>query len=233
MMLDPRDRALQSTCPVLAVPCFGTLPDMQNGQRVVVATNGVFVQVKLDWLDCMLCVAALPSSPSLPYGAMRERIAFSFGLIPVRLLESFIEIGRARLPDEVAGGLIYSHRTGKLRLNVFDPWQASEGRIDYRMPHLAEDETIAVDLHTHGRSPAFWSPLDDRDDRGIKVAGVFGHLQHATPSAALRLAVNGCYRALRHPWEAAALSGEGLDGVQPGRYWTDGVWGESEHGTRD
>ena len=56
-MIDPRDAALQRTCPTVAAPRFGTLPEMENGQRVVVAANGVFIQVKLDWLDCTLRIA--------------------------------------------------------------------------------------------------------------------------------------------------------------------------------
>ena len=52
-MTDPRDEALQRACPVLAAPLFGVLPAMENGQRVIVASNGVFVQVKRDWLDCV------------------------------------------------------------------------------------------------------------------------------------------------------------------------------------
>jgi hypothetical protein len=43
MPVNLRDAALQSACPVIAAPRFGTLPEMQNGQRLVVAANGVFV----------------------------------------------------------------------------------------------------------------------------------------------------------------------------------------------
>jgi PRTRC genetic system protein A len=210
MTLDPRDSALQSACPALAAPRFGALPDMTNGQRVVIAANGVFVQVKLDWLDCTLRIADLPSAPPLPYGPMQARIAFAFGVIPVRLLEAFIEAGRARLPNEIAGGLIYSRRTGQLRLQVYHALQASPKGIAYRMPLLEEDESIAIDLHTHGRSRAFWSSTDNGDDRGIKVAGVFGHLHRDKPSAAFRLAVNGFYQPLRHPWEESEPTSEGL-----------------------
>lgn len=228
MTIDPRDGALQSACPTLAAPRFGTLPDMENGQRVVVAANGVFVQVKLDWLDCTLRLADIGSVPPLPYGSVQERIAFSFGVIPVRLLEAFIEAGRAKLPDEVAGGLIYSRHTRELRLEVYEALQTSPDRIDYRMPKLHDDESIAIDLHTHGRSRALWSLIDDRDDQGVKVAGVFGQLHLETPSAAFRLAVNGYYKSLRHPWEAARLSDDDLE-PKPGRSiltwlrWTRGV----------
>ncbi len=60
---------------------------------------------------------------------------------------------------------------------------------------------MAVDLHTHGRAPAFWSGEDDRDDQGIKVAGVFGLLDRPRPSARVRLVIKGLYPPLdRHPW---------------------------------
>jgi PRTRC genetic system protein A len=203
-MTDPRDLALQGSCPTLSAPRFGALPDMENGQRVIVAANGVFVQVKLDWLDCTMRIAHLAPAPALPFGALHERVAFTFGVIPVTLLDRFVEAGREELPNEVAGGLIYSGRTKGLRLAVFDAIRTSPDRIDYRMPELASDETIAVDLHTHGRDAAFWSSTDNLDDRGIKVAGVFGHLDQARPSAAFRLAINGHYLPLRHPWEPQA-----------------------------
>jgi PRTRC genetic system protein A len=214
MTIDLRDHALQIACPVLAAPRFSTLPEMDNGQRIVVASNGVFVQVKRDWLDCMLRIAPLPAAPPLPYGTVQPRIAFAFGVIPVRLLDAFIAAGRMRLPDEIAGGLIYARRTGELRLQVYDALQASPDGIAYRMPLLDEDESIAVDLHTHGRSRAFWSRIDDRDDQGVKVAGVFGHLHRDKPSAAFRLAVNGFYHPLRHPWEEPGPGSDDLAAAQ-------------------
>lgn len=211
MTTDPRDAALQKACPTLAAPRFGALPEMENGQRIVVAANGVFVQMKLDWLDCIVRIADIAPVPPLPYGVVQEHIVFSFGVIPVRLLEEFIAAGRAGLPNEVAGGLLYSRSTKQLRLQIYDAIRASPNRIDYRMPQLQEDETIAIDLHTHGRAPAFWSPTDNADDRGVKVAGVFGHLDQAEPNAAFRLVVNGYYKALRHPWAAAVQPDAQLD----------------------
>lgn len=201
--MDVRDAALQAACPVVLAPRFGPLPDMEPGQRLVVAANGLFVQVKLDWLDCIRCLT--PFGPQgiglpLPYGAVTERLRFSFGVLPIRLIERFIEAGRQSLPDEAAGALIYSRTSGSLRLALCDPVRASPARIDYRVPPMAADESLAVDLHTHGRAEAFWSDDDDRDDRGIKIAGVFGRLHEVRPDACFRLVINGSYRPLPHPW---------------------------------
>ncbi len=202
-MIDPRDTALQRSCPTLAAPRFGALPEMHNGQRVIVAANGVFVQVKLDWLDCIVRIADTAPVPPLPYGTVQERIDFAFGVIPVSLLEAFIEAGRIGLPNEVAGGLIYSRSTKNLRLQVYDVLRTSPDGVEYCMPSLEVGESLAVDLHTHGINRAFWSFTDNRDDQGVKVAGVFGNLDRNKPSAAFRLAVNGYYKPIRHPWESA------------------------------
>lgn len=200
--MDPRDVALQSTCPVVTMPRYGLLPDMPNGQRVIVAANGVFVQIKLDWLDCVQrLMPCLPGMP-LPYGQVQERVTFSFGVLPIRLIEAFVEHGRRALPNEAAAALVYSRRTRGLRLVLCEALRSSPARIDYRLPALTDDETVAVDLHTHGYGAPFWSSADDRDDQGIKVAGVFGCLHHERPSAEFRLVLNGMYRALPHPWQA-------------------------------
>ena len=139
----------------------------------------------------------------LPYGRMTPSVCFTFGTIPVSLLDAFIAAGRAGLPNEIAGGLIYSPQQAALRLSIYDPLHSTAHGIENRMPPLARDESIAVDLHTHGPLPAFWSATDDMDDRSVKVAGVFGNLNREQPSAAFRLVLNGMYRPLAHPWQAA------------------------------
>ena len=203
--LDPRDAALQSTCPVVIAPRFGALPPMPPGQRLIAAANGLFVQVKLDWLDCLHCLTPQGLGLPLPYGSLKEHLRFAFGVLPIRLIEQFVEAGRHSLPNESAGALIYSRSSGRLRLAICEPARCSPTRIDYRLPPMAADETLAVDLHTHGRLPAFWSDEDDRDDQGIKVAGVFGRLHEERPDACFRLGLNGLYLPLPHPWATSSV----------------------------
>ncbi len=219
--MDVRDQALLSACPVVAAPRFGPLPDMPNGQRVIVASNGWFVQTRLDWLDCITALGLDAPAMRLPYGEVREHLRFSFGPLPIHLIEEFVAYGRDHLPDEVAGVLIYSRRTGELRLDFCDAEFASPVRIDYRRPPMAADETVAVDLHTHGRAPAFWSADDDRDDQGMKIAGVFGLLDQPKPMACFRLVVNGLYKTLpRHPWQGPEALTHAPDDDEPGS-WTN------------
>ena len=221
-MLDPRDQALLAACPVVATPRFGKLPEMANGQRIIVARNGWFVQTRLDWLDSITALGLDAPAMRLPYGEVQEHLRFSFGPLPIKLIEEFVAYGREHLPNEVAGVLIYSRSTGRLRLEFCDAEWSSPVRIDYRRPPMARDETVAVDLHTHGRGPAFWSADDDRDDQGIAVAGVFGLLDQPAPMACFRLVINGLYKTLpRHPWQGPkALPFDTGDG-EPAE-WRDG-----------
>jgi PRTRC genetic system protein A len=200
-MTDPRDAAVQATCPVRSVPRYGELPAHASGQRMLLAGNGLFVQMKTPWLDCTMRVAEV--GMRLPFGPLEETIAFAFGVIPVGLLERFIAEARSALPNETAGALMFNVRTGGLRLAMHEAVAAGPGHVSYRTDELPDDELLAVDLHSHGRLPAFWSAEDDRDDQGVRVCGVFGNLDRERPTARFRLVLNGLFKDLAHPWQVA------------------------------
>ena len=203
MTPDPRDAALLHVCPCVAVPRYGDLPKGEFGQRILVASNGVFLEVRRSWLNCLVQISELPCTPAIPYGVLTERISFTFGVIPVALVKEFIVAGREGLPNEVAGALIYDRTANTLRLAVHDAVVAGPAEVRYRMPVLRMCEELVVDLHTHGRLPAFWSATDDADDQGVKVCGVFGELHRDAPTAEFRLAINGAFWELPHPFSTA------------------------------
>ena len=208
MAPDPRDAALQQSCPCVSMPMFGALPELGAGQRMLLGRNGVFLQMRTPWLDCTTRVGQLAERLPLPYGDVVERIAFSFGAIPIRLLECFIEVARAALPDEVAGALIYDEHRQTLSLRIHEGLDVGRSHVRYKIGNLGAGEMLAVDLHSHGRLGAFWSADDDRDDDGVRVCGVFGNVDCATPTARFRLVLNGHYVPLPSPWDA----GDGPEG---------------------
>jgi PRTRC genetic system protein A len=201
MATDPRDAALRASCPCIGMPIFSGLEGMAPGQRLLVGTNGLFVQVKTPWLEVTTRIAAIAQGLALPFGEVQEGLHFAFGVIPIALLDRFVRVAREALPNEAAGALIFDQRTGGLSLRMHRAVHAGPGHIDYRIEDLDAHELLAVDLHTHGCSAAFWSNRDDRDDMGVRVCGVFGHLDRARPSAKFRLALNGMFRDLPCPWE--------------------------------
>eukprot|EP01034_Spumella_vulgaris_P003502 gene3502-4504_t len=63
---------------------------MGNGQRIIVARNGWFVQTRLDWLDSIAALGHGSLPMRLPYGEVAEYLRFSFGVLPIRLIEAFV-----------------------------------------------------------------------------------------------------------------------------------------------
>jgi PRTRC genetic system protein A len=170
-MLDPRNTALLATCPVLPVPPFGALEPLEReGQRLLVAKNGVFVEVLTSWMHAIQRAGELHPGLPVPYGAVEPLLVFSFGHIRRELLEQFLAEGRAALPNETAGALIYNGDSRTLRLVMHPPLRQGPVRVQAELPRLPRNERLAIDLHTHGHFPAEFSARDDRDDQSVKVA---------------------------------------------------------------
>ena len=202
-MMDPRDLALQRSCPFVSAPMFSQIEPLATGQRMVLGRNGLFLELKTPWLYCCTKVARLPARLSLAFGDVTEELRFSFGVIPLALLDRFIELARAGLPNEVAGAIVYHCENGSLTLRMHEVITASPSAIEYRIAELAADELLAVDLHSHGWLDAFWSATDDRDDQGVRICGVFGRLDRNRPTAKFRVALNGHFMPLPSPWNLA------------------------------
>lgn len=200
-MTDPRDAALLAACPVIAAPRHGDLPPMALGLRIVAAANGLFVQVRLPWLDCLQrCGSVNPALP-LPYGTLVPWLHLSFGVIPADLLRQFVAQARRAAPNETAAAIVHCAHAGALRLAACETVAADADHVVYQPPLLAASEQVAVDLHSHGEAAAFFSPLDDADDRAIKICGVFGRVHSRHPEARFRLAINGLFIDLADQWD--------------------------------
>jgi len=201
-MTDPRDAALQAACPVIAAPRHGELPPMAPGLRIVAAANGLFVQVRLPWLDCLQRCGSVDLALPLPYGTLAPWLRLAFGVVPADLLRQFVGQARCAAPNETAAAIVHCARSGALRLAACETAEADSAHLVYLPPLLAASEQVAVDLHSHGEAAAFFSPLDDADDRAIKICGVFGRVHSRHPEARFRLAINGLFIDLAEQWDS-------------------------------
>lgn len=201
-MSDPRDVALMAACPVIAAPRFGALPAMARGQRLVMAANGLFVQIRLPWMACLQRCGSVDPGLALPYGLLGPSLTFPFGAIPTPLLRGFLAQARRAAPIETAAVIVHCERSNALRLAACGTVEADADHIVYRHPPLAATEQIAVDLHSHGDEPAFFSAQDDADDQAIRICGVFGLVRERQPEVRFRLAINGMFIDLRDRWQA-------------------------------
>ncbi|MBB3259969.1 PRTRC genetic system protein A [Paraburkholderia bannensis] len=210
----PLDVALFDSAPTVAVPKHAKFVALQEiGHRFLMTAEGVFVEVRRPWahiiqrLDWTRDSTAKSTGPIPPYGTVEEKVEFAFGRLGSALqeLQAFAAEARAALPNEYAAWIIWDAQKQKLQYRPLPATSATPGSITFDRPALAEHESLAIDLHSHGDSAAFFSPTDDADDAGeVKIAGVFGGLGAGSePDVAFRLCVLGMFIPLKVP--AAAI----------------------------
>ena len=207
MTSDPRDRIIQEHAPIVPAPNFGELlPLDRPGHRYIACRDRIMLEVARPWLRLVWPITTQDElNPPLPYGQVEQVISTTFGKIPRELLQLFVEQARAALPAEHAAWLVWNAREGRLKYWKLEITSATVGRVQYHRPILEEHESLAVDLHSHGAAPAFFSAQDDEDDAGeVKIAGVLGSLDKEDHAVAwqFRLCALGLYMPLPGPRSA-------------------------------
>ncbi len=196
--MDSRDVALQSVMPTVMVPRFSELEELDtSGNRILMASNGVWLEVCRTWLYARMPIAP-PALIPVPYGEVSAELRFGFGKLPTAMVSQFIELARIRSPNECAAWIVWNQRTGKWSLRMLEERSVGPGHVEVVRPALAEDEHMILDLHSHGLSDAYFSSTDDYDDgRGeVKIAGVIGNLNKPEVTASFRLCANGVFVSL-------------------------------------
>lgn len=160
-----------------------------------VARDGLWQDLSSDWLGLRHLVA--PSAVNLPYGQLKPFVDWRCSFPPIAIWQEFAEQARLAMPNECAAMFVWNPATNAWRLAMREALSASPTRVDYRNPSLDPGEIPVIDIHSHGRSPAGFSAIDDLDDAGsVKIAAVFGNLDEKV-SVAIRLCVAGLHYRLK------------------------------------
>jgi PRTRC genetic system protein A len=200
--MDSRDVALQSVMPTVMVPRYAELEELDTpGNRILMAANGVWLEVCRAWLYVRVPIA-LPPRILVPYGLVCEALRFGFGKLPKAMVAQFIEQARIRSPNECAAWVVWNQRTNSWKLLMLEETSVGPAHVNFNLPTLEEEEHMVMDLHSHGLTEAFFSRTDNQDDRGAtKVAGVIGNLNKPEVTASFRLCANGVFVSL--PFESS------------------------------
>jgi PRTRC genetic system protein A len=161
------------------------------------AADGIYKQGHDGQRTVTVQVAATPPIPGLR--AILPGIAWAAypQRLPSRLLHAILLHARKAHSTE-HGGLHHPieqqyHITledGMLMVRV-PPQQAHATRVRYAVP----SGTILVDVHSHHTMPAYFSSTDDRDDTGLGVSVVIGHI-HTEPEIAVRVCCYGAWQRM-------------------------------------
>ncbi len=191
--MNRKDLLLQNHLPTVMVPRFEPLPLLQEKcSRLLMAADGLWIETKTAWGTFIKRI--FESSRPLPYGSVKKRVELLTGPIPMRLLERFVtqanESGQEGL--ETAAWIVWSPRQGWEYLEL-DILRQTGGSVQFRWPDLAPESFLVLDMHSHGRGPAFFSKTDDGSDQGTAhFSLVVGHCRAGRPLAELDTAFRLC-----------------------------------------
>lgn len=198
---DIRDLIIQQHAPTVMAPFAGELPaPAQSGHRYIAGRDGLYLDLARPWLRLRHLIAPA-IAVKLPYGSVKPWIATEFGKIPRELLHRFLEEAQRRAPLEYAAWIVWDDKAKRLEYLPIEEQEASRHRVTIERPRLEEHQSLAIDLHSHGSAPAFFSDTDDVDDVGeVKISGVVGNLHEgATAEWKFRLCVLGFFKDLPGP----------------------------------
>jgi PRTRC genetic system protein A len=197
-----KDSLLLSLAPVAVVPKYSTFsPLTHNGHRFLLADDGMYLEVRRPWLYVVHRLAQ-QTAVTMPFGAIEPCTQLAFGRISqiVPQIQQFAASAIRELPNEHADMLVWNNLDETLSdLNVSIPL-ATPGSLTYKSREMEDHESIAVDIHSHGTAPAFFSATDNQDDAGsVKLSVVIGNLDKVQPSIAVRLCLLGLYLPIQVP----------------------------------
>lgn len=195
MSLDHRDNILQTLCPTVMVPRYSPLDPLHGpGHRFLAAADGLWLEVRRPWLRLVwpLCCQA---EVKMPYGELEPSMEFSFDKVPEEFFRRFIKDAEDAHPIECSAWLVWNEEREWLEYRKLRTIAGTSASLNVERPPLLPHEHLAVDIHSHGGDiPAFFSPEDDRDDRGeVKIGVVVGNVNSETTNVVMRLSVLGLF----------------------------------------
>lgn len=117
--------------------------------------------------------------------------------IPYRLLMQILTFFKAyATSSEVVEAMVYvyySHCDNMFY--VYVPKQTvSKDAINTTLPDLDDEKfTLVMEIHSHNTMNAFFSGIDDRDERATRLYTVVGHLDNLFPEVKTRASVGGTF----------------------------------------
>lgn len=187
----PMDVVLQKIVPTIMVHARTPFePLAENGHRFLAAHDGLWMEVKTDWLYLCYPIAQQRVIP-LPYGSLSPNIDIRYGPPPITLLQRFQLDAKEACPGQAHAWITWS-QLGGFRYYRLDRKRTENGKQDVSWPELQEGENLVFNLHSHGSAPPFFSEEDTQvNAHGSYFSGVFGHCDAETQESRYCLHVKG------------------------------------------
>jgi PRTRC genetic system protein A len=146
----------------------------------ITASNGLFIEAENSLISARIPIAECSIRGLAP---LKKKITLLYGSIPQRFFDLSLNLFLSDINIEhyvaIVGDAGY-----KFHIPVQD---RSGGGVVYEA-----GKNIVLEMHSHGKMHARFSPTDDKDESGLKVFGVIGDLDKR-PVVQLRIGVYGYF----------------------------------------
>lgn len=139
----------------------------------------------------------------MPYGFFDcrengEQVDFQLSAerIPRALFQEILLFFKTNPSKEAAAQIFYDDT--EKRYEVYYPPQRAEvcSVVFERNTRMEGEKVLVMDVHSHGKMNAFFSLVDDHDEKGTRLYMVIGMLDREVPACRLRAGIAGHYKDL-------------------------------------
>lgn len=116
--------------------------------------------------------------------------------IPYGILMDVVTFFKKNPCKEAAVQIFYDVNTGKYELYYPEQKATSASVVFTRNHDMENDKVLVMDIHSHGTMNAFFSSIDDNDEKGTRLFMVFGNLDKKEITHKLRAGIAGNYKML-------------------------------------
>ena len=113
--------------------------------------------------------------------------------IPYYFLEKIIEIFEAEPHKECAVQIFYSLDKKQYELHIPEQYVTAASVVFYRNTEKESEKILVMDVHSHGQYPAFFSMIDDGDEKGIRLYMVIGNMDKKNHTYKIRAGMAGIF----------------------------------------
>lgn len=160
------------------------------GYEYIVANNGVFIRAENQFFKVCFQISDCNIRNLFEceeYFVMKKgKIPFETSKTVVESIENDTEKGKERFLQVLYENGEYS---------VFSPEQKGGATsVSYK----SGMNNVILEVHTHPEMSAFFSDIDDRDEKGFRLYGVFSVIDGKIADFVVRLSVYGYYKNLHY-----------------------------------
>ena len=163
-------------------------PEGLSGERglyydYIMASNGIFIEAEGPLVAARIPVAWCEIRGLAP---IKTKLSLTYGSIPQRFFDLALDLFLTDCSSEHYVAIV-----GDAGYRFYIPVQdKSGGNVVYEV-----GTAVVLEIHSHGRMGAGFSPTDNKDETGLKLYGVVGKLG-ASPIVKLRIGVYGYFKEL-------------------------------------